>query len=109
MFFVSALLVIGQINLKSSVMLLDSNHILLSIKNFLFSTPLWIAILSIFMAALLWFYVLYYEKLYVAYPLISLSYVFMALIMHFVYNEPISTTNYLGILFIMFGTLLLFL
>lgn len=108
MIFVSVFLVAGQLFLKHAAQAFNEGMSLLVFKNFIISKELWISLVCISAAALLWIYVLSYEKISLAYPLVSFSYVFMALAMYFIFHEMLTVQQYLGILFIVLGTTLLY-
>jgi undecaprenyl phosphate-alpha-L-ara4N flippase subunit ArnE len=59
--------------------------------------------LSMVSATILWFYILKNNELSLAYPLISISYIFGALAAVFIFHETIPFTRWIGILFIMIG------
>ena len=59
--------------------------------------------LSMAAATVLWFYILKNNELSLAYPLISISYIFGTLAAVFFFNETVSLTRWLGVLFIMLG------
>ena len=59
--------------------------------------------LSMIAAIILWFYILKNNELSLAYPLISISYVFATLAAIFFFHETVSVVRWVGILFIMIG------
>jgi len=63
--------------------------------------------LSMLSASLLWFYILKNTDLSLAYPLISISYIFGTLAAVFIFHETVSPTRWLGVLLIMIGVALL--
>jgi len=59
--------------------------------------------LSMVVASLLWFYILKYNDLSLAYPLISFSYIFGTLAAIFIFHEVVPVTRWIGVLLIMVG------
>jgi len=59
--------------------------------------------ISIAGASLIWFYVLKKFEFSIAYPLISISYIFGVIAAYFVFHETIPWTRWLGVLIIMLG------
>ena len=53
--------------------------------------------------SLLWFYILKHFPFSMAYPLVSLSYVFGMIAAILFFHEPVSLTKWLGVLLIMAG------
>ena len=59
--------------------------------------------LSMITATILWFYILKNNELSLAYPLISISYIFGTLGAIFFFHETVSLTRWLGVFLIMTG------
>jgi undecaprenyl phosphate-alpha-L-ara4N flippase subunit ArnE len=59
--------------------------------------------LSMVMASLIWFYILKHNDLSLAYPLISISYIFGTFAAVFIFHETVTPTRWIGVLFIMIG------
>lgn len=59
--------------------------------------------LSMAAASIIWFYILKHNDLSLAYPLISISYIFGTLAAVFIFEETVPTTRWIGVLFIMLG------
>lgn len=55
------------------------------------------------LGSLLWFYILKNFPFSMAYPMVSLSYVFGMIAAVLVFHEPVSLTKWAGVLVIMFG------
>ena len=53
--------------------------------------------------SILWFYIIKYYPFSMAYPLVSLSYVFGMIAAIVFFNEPVNITKWVGVLFIMLG------
>ncbi len=89
---------IGPISLKSNVLeLLNLSmniHLMLGLMSYFFSTIIWIIALS-------------RVSLSVAYPMVSLGYVFVALAAWYLFNEPLSSMKLLALGIIIFGIILL--
>jgi len=58
-------------------------------------------------ASLLWFYILRHHTLSLAYPLLSISYIFGLLASILILHEPVPPVRWLGVLLIMSGVALL--
>ena len=54
-------------------------------------------------ATILWFYILKHNELSLAYPLISISYIFATLAAIFIFHETVPLTRWVGVLLIMAG------
>jgi undecaprenyl phosphate-alpha-L-ara4N flippase subunit ArnE len=63
--------------------------------------------ISIVSASLIWFYVLKKYDFSLAYPMISISYVFGILAAYFIFHEPIVWTRWLGVAIIIVGVILI--
>jgi len=59
--------------------------------------------LSMGAASLLWFWIIKNHPLSIAYPLISISYIFGAIAALLIFHESIPPTRWIGIIFIMIG------
>ena len=62
---------------------------------------------SIAMATIIWMYILKRFELSVAYPLISISYIFGMLASVFIFKEVVPVTRWIGVGFIMIGVIFL--
>jgi len=104
MIIVSSLLVITQIQLKELLSTLQERTFSFQFfKSFIFNVHLWAGIFSTAISAVLWLYVLSYEKISIAYPMISFSYVLMAIVAYYYYGEKISLNMIIGIILIIGG------
>ena len=63
--------------------------------------------LSMVAATIVWFYILKNNDLSLAYPLVSISYIFGTLAAVFIFHETVPFTRWIGVLFIMIGVLFL--
>ncbi|WP_097458732.1 4-amino-4-deoxy-L-arabinose-phosphoundecaprenol flippase subunit ArnE [Mangrovitalea sediminis] len=68
---------------------------------------LWLAIISLGTAMLIWLVVLQRLEVSVAYPMLSLNFVFVTLAAQFWFGEKTTPRHWVGILFIMLGIALL--
>ena len=70
-----------------------------------FFTNGWLLVsgLSMVAASVVWFYILKHHDLSLAYPLISISYIFGTLAAVFIFHETVPLTRWIGVLFIMIG------
>lgn len=59
--------------------------------------------LSMVAASIIWFYILKHHDLSLAYPLISISYIFGTLAAVYIFHETVPLTRWVGVLFIMIG------
>ncbi|MBL5898484.1 4-amino-4-deoxy-L-arabinose-phosphoundecaprenol flippase subunit ArnE [Lelliottia amnigena] len=69
----------------------------------------WLALSLILLgcAMLLWLFVLQTVPVSVAYPMLSLNFIFITLAARFIWHEPISLRHGVGVLLIMVGIILL--
>ncbi len=63
--------------------------------------------ISIASATLLWVYILKHFEFSVAYPMISISYVFGMLAAIFIFNETVPLSRWIGVGFIMAGVIII--
>jgi undecaprenyl phosphate-alpha-L-ara4N flippase subunit ArnE len=63
--------------------------------------------LCVVAASLIWFYIVKHFDLSVAYPMISISYVFGMLAAIFIFHETVSLSRWIGVGFIMLGVIFL--
>ncbi|MGE7955876.1 4-amino-4-deoxy-L-arabinose-phosphoundecaprenol flippase subunit ArnE [Pseudomonas sp. NPDC089530] len=68
---------------------------------------LWLALASLGLGLLVWLLVLQRMDVSVAYPMLSLNFVFVTLIAHFVFREHIDHRHWLGVALVVGGVLLL--
>ena len=104
---VSLLLAAGQVFLKVALSTAPRSAGLTPIFRALFWTWAgWLALACTCAAALLWLRVLVTADLGVAYPLISLSYVFVLLLAMLCLKETVSVPQLLGVMLILAGVAL---
>jgi len=68
---------------------------------------LWLALASLGFGLLVWLLVLQRMEVGVAYPMLSLNFVFITLIAHFVFHEHIDRRHWLGVVLVIAGVALL--
>jgi undecaprenyl phosphate-alpha-L-ara4N flippase subunit ArnE len=103
----SLFLVSGQIFLKFAMMRIGKfNFTWACAKEILTNLPLAASGLSMLAASLIWFHILKHYEFSVAYPMISISYIFGMLASIFIFHETVPPTRWLGVLLIMSGVLL---
>lgn len=78
---------------------LSVNFVLTLLK----STKIWLAGFTMLGAAGIWFYVLKVFEFSLAYPLVSISYIFAMLAAVYIFNEEISVNRWLGVGLIIIG------
>lgn len=76
-------------------------------KSKLWDKWLWAAIITLGFGMLLWLEVLRVVPLNIAYPMLSLNFVFVALVSHFWFDEPVRKQDWCGITLIMLGVIIL--
>lgn len=76
-------------------------------KELLLNWQLAVSGVSIASASILWFYILKKYPFSVAYPLISISYIFGLLAAVFIFKELVPLTRWLGVLLIISGVYLI--
>ena len=104
----SLLLVSGQIFLKFALAkMLPFSWTWPFFRSALFNWQFSASGLSMASASLLWFYILRHHNLSIAYPLISISYIFGLLASVLILHEPVPPIRWLGVLLIMAGVTLL--
>tara|TARA_Y100001935_G_C16947194_1_gene332925 strand:- start:104 stop:475 length:372 start_codon:yes stop_codon:yes gene_type:complete len=89
---------IGPISLKSNV---------LELLNVSMNIHLMLGLMSYFFSSIIWIIALSRVSLSVAYPMVSLGYVFVALAAWYLFNEPLSSMKLLALGIIIFGIVLL--
>lgn len=100
----------GQVLVKYGAVNLDLNftieRLIPSILGILKNMPVMIGIISYGLSFLIWIKVLSKVELSYAYPMVSLGYVVTMIFSYFVFKENISFIRILGIVFIIFGVVL---
>ena len=76
------------------------------LKEVVVNWPLDCSGISIAVATLLWMYILRHFEFSMAYPLISISYIFGMIVAVFVFHEAVPLTRWLGVLLIVAGVVL---
>jgi len=73
----------------------------------LFSRPMILSVLFLGAGAMTWLGVLTVWDVSMAYPLLSINFVIMLLLSHYIFEEPISVRQWIGIALIMLGVIIL--
>ncbi|WP_368487626.1 SMR family transporter [Clostridium sp. BJN0013] len=94
----------GAANLELSFTI---KYLIPSIFNILKNMPVMLGIISYGLSFLLWIKILSKVELSYAYPMVSLGYVITMLFSYFVFKENISFVRILGVVFIIFGVILI--
>jgi len=100
----SLLLAVGQVLLKFALARMEPFAMTLSFWKSVFVNWQFAACgLCYGAGSLLWFYILKHFPFSMAYPMVSLSYVFGMIAAVVFFHEPVSITKWLGVLLIMAG------
>jgi undecaprenyl phosphate-alpha-L-ara4N flippase subunit ArnE len=108
MIAVSIFLVTAQLLLSKTLIHFKNGIAIRYILSFLKDEYLWMAICSVGIASSIWMYVISFQKLSIAYPMISFSYVLMTIATYFIKHEPISIGKSIGITLICAGVFFIF-
>lgn len=110
--FVTLLLAMAQVIVKLGLNRIGGFHI--SFKSFfsdiipfISSYCLWIGFITIIVSSFLWMKVLAKVELSVAYPLISISYIFGIIAAVIIFKESVPLIRWVGVIVIMFGIFLI--
>jgi len=101
-------LVISQVFLK--IGLKNTDHITISFKclyNILGNFYFWLTSIFMVLSGIIWLYVLKKYDFSVAYPLVSLSYIFGLLAAFYIFNEQIPLSRWVGVIIIILGIFLI--
>ncbi|MDR2765233.1 MAG: EamA family transporter [Tannerella sp.] len=103
----SLCLVSGQIFLKIALALTGKFHLSWQfVREALTTWQLAASGLCMVLASLIWVYILKHYEFSVAYPMISISYLFGLLAAIFIFHEPVPLVRWIGVLLIMGGVFL---
>ena len=105
MTFQSLFLVVAQVFLKYGLRQI-SHPFSISfsyISHLLQNYYLGLTLLSMIISGLIWFYVIKNYELSIAYPLVSISYIFMIFAGKIFFNESVTLIKLVGIIFILAG------
>lgn len=104
----SALLAFGQVFLKLGLSRMEPFGWTLSFwKSALLNWQFALSGICFGAASLLWMYIIKHFPLSMAYPLVSLSYVFGLLAAMFVFHEQVGFSKWVGVLFIIAGCIII--
>lgn len=98
--------VVGQISLKRGMLLFGSAGLDLSLLRVIFTPYIFLGLVLYAIAMLIWLVILSRVELSYAYPMLSLSYVFIVLASWLIFNEHLSLLRLLGVLFISLGVMM---
>jgi undecaprenyl phosphate-alpha-L-ara4N flippase subunit ArnE len=105
--FQSALLTASQVFLKMALNAFGKFQWTFAYFKTVFTNlPFAFSGISIATATIIWVYVLKKFEFSLAYPMISISYVFGLLAAYFIFHEPIVWTRWLGVAIIIVGVIL---
>ncbi|MDD4589310.1 MAG: EamA family transporter [Parabacteroides sp.] len=100
----SLFLVASQILLKIAISRMESFSFTWKFfKSAIMNWSLACSGISIVVASLIWFYILKHFEFSVAYPLISISYIFGMLASIYIFHEIVPVTRWIGVFLIMSG------
>ena len=95
------ILLVGQTSSKYGMTMRHVNSVILGIPLFYFFLALGYACL--FVRGIVWINILKKIDLSIAYPLTSISIIFVMLISHFMFHEPITQNKIIGSILIILG------
>ena len=99
-------LVITQIFLKLAVVQMGAFHFSVDFfKRLLVNWQFACSGVSVIIATILWMYILKHFDFSMAYPMISISYIFGMVASIVVFNESIPSTRWIGVILIMIGVI----
>jgi drug/metabolite transporter (DMT)-like permease len=99
------ILIVGQISSKHGMSISSNENTLLTVPVFLFF--LGFGYLCLFVRGVVWINILKKIDLSIAYPITSISIVFVMIISHFLFNESITINKILGSVFIIAGSIII--
>ena len=99
--------VIGQFLLKKGIVEHELSFNFLSILKAFFSVKVFFGFFLYGISSVFWLFVLKKLPLSIAYPSLSLTYIFVVILSVFILREPFSIPKLFGILFIFIGVCLL--
>jgi drug/metabolite transporter (DMT)-like permease len=101
------LLTASQVFLKKALIAFGPFHFTLQFfKNVFTNVSFALSGISMVIATLIWVFVLKKFEFSIAYPLISISYIFGLLAAHFFLHETVSWNRWVGVIIIMLGVFL---
>ncbi|WAC06563.1 MAG: EamA family transporter [Thermodesulfobacteriota bacterium] len=101
-----ALGVVGQVSLKKGMLLSGSAGLNLSLIKVIFTPYIFLGLVLYGIAMFLWLSILSRVDLSYAYPMLSLSYVFIVLASWLIFNENLSFLRLMGVLCICLGVIM---
>jgi drug/metabolite transporter (DMT)-like permease len=109
MAMVSFFLVVAQVSLKKSLVIFSEGVNITSILSYMISYKFLESIFFVFLAFIIWVYVISYEDLHLAYPLMSISYLFMYAYSYYFLDEQFQILSFTGVILIILGVFMMFL
>lgn len=108
MTFQSCALVLAQVFLKIGLTGLNKmsfswNYFCNVVSNYYF----WLTGISMLISGIIWLYVIKRYEFSVAYPLVSISYIFSLLSAAIVFKEEVPITRWVGVVIVMVGIILI--
>jgi drug/metabolite transporter (DMT)-like permease len=108
MTMVSFFLVVAQVSLKKSLVIFAEGVNITSVLSYMISYRFLLSIFFVFLAFIIWIYVLSYEDLHLAYPLMSISYLFMYAYSYYFLGEQFQVLSFAGVILIILGVFMMF-
>ena len=110
MSFQSLFLILSQIFLKKGLGLIGSFDMsFVYIFSLLKNVWLYLSIVSLVLSAVIWILVLKRYDFSIAYPLVSISYIYALIAAKYIFSEEINFTMIIGVAFIILGIFVLIL
>ena len=98
--------VVGQVSLKKGMLLSGSAGLTLGLLKVIFTPYIFLGLVLYAVAMLLWLSILSRVELSYAYPMLSLSYVFIVLASWLIFDENLSLLRLMGVFFICLGVIM---
>lgn len=102
------LAVLGQIFLKKGIMESSLSFSSLSILKTIFTPFVFGGFMAYGFSAIIWLFVLQKFQLSIAYSSLSLTYIIIAILSYYLFNEPLTIGKFVGMGFITLGVYVLF-
>ncbi len=100
-------LVSAQVFLKLGLTKFQFEGININLIKSLIKNPLiWICFLCMGLSGIVWFYVIKNYRISLAYPLVSISYIFMLIAAIYVFHETVPFIRWIGVIIIIVGIIL---
>ena len=99
------ILIVGQISSKHGMSISGNGNTLFSIPLFLFFLAF--GYMCLFVRGIVWINILKKIDLSIAYPITSISIVFVMVFSHFLFNETLTVNKIIGSVFIISGSIII--